>query len=271
METLIPHRRRLLICLAAAATTPALAQIAPQQSPAPNVRLIQDLVLANRILADQGVIDAFGHVSARHDKNPSRFLLSRNLAPSQVTATDILEYDLDGAPIDAQGRSSYVERFIHAAIYRARPDVGAVVHSHSPAIIPFSVTKAPLRPVYHMAGFLAGGVPVFEIRDEFGPSTDMLIRDPKTGAALAKTLGQHTVALMRGHGSVAVGADVRLAVMRAIYTETDARLQAEALKLGEVTYLNDVEAAKVLANNDTQIDRAWGYWATKALAANPIK
>ena len=135
----------------------------------------------------------------------------------------------------------------------------------------FGASKTPLRPIYHMAGFLGGGVPIFEIRNQFGAATDMLIRDQKMGEALAATLGKHTVALMRGHGSVAVGATVRLAVMHAIYTETDARLQAEALKLGDVTYLNDAEAAKVWETNDGQIERAWGYWRTKALAANPIR
>jgi HCOMODA/2-hydroxy-3-carboxy-muconic semialdehyde decarboxylase len=263
-----PHDRRgCLDLLAATAASPALAQSAPATAGPPSPALIDDLVTANHILANQGVLDAFGHVSARHDKNPDRFLLSRNLAPAQVTAADIMEYDLDGNPVDARGRRSYLERFIHGSIYRARPDVGSVVHSHSPGVIPFSVSDTPLRAIYHMAGFLGAAAPVFEIRNAFGPSTDMLIRNPKMGAALAKTLGSHTVVLMRGHGSVAVGANVRLAVMHAIYTETDARLQAEAMKLGKVTYLNPAEARKAQQTNDGQVERAWGIWREKVLAA----
>lgn len=264
-----PDRRAVLVGLAALAASPARAQ--PASAGPPAAALIEDLVTANRILADQGVVDGFGHVSARHDKDPTRFLLSRNLSPAQVTAADVMEYDLDGAAIDARGRGSFLERFIHGAIYRARPDVGSIVHSHSPGVIPFSVSRAPLRPVYNMAGFLGAGAPVFEIRDQFGPATDMLIRDPAMGAAVARTLGKNTVVLMRGHGSVAVGATVRLATMHAVYTETDARLQAEAMKLGPVTYLNPAEADKVGQVLATQVDRAWGFWREKALAANPIR
>src|SRR6202047_1921350 len=173
-----------------------------QQSP-----LIEDLVYANRILYDQGVIDGFGHVSVRDEKNPQHFLMSRSMAPGLETTKDILEYDADGAPIDAAGRAVYLERFIHAAIYRARPDVKAVVHSHSPAVIPFGVTGTILRPIYHMSAFLGAGAPVFEIRDGAG-MTNMMITDNKLGDALAKTLGDGTVVLMRGHGSVAVGESI---------------------------------------------------------------
>jgi HCOMODA/2-hydroxy-3-carboxy-muconic semialdehyde decarboxylase len=225
--------------------------------------LIDDLVLANHILADQGVVDAFGHVSARHPQNPQRFLLSRNLSPAQVTAADIMEYGLDGEPIDHGGRSSYLERYIHAAVYRARPDVGAVVHSHSPGVIPFSIGKTPLRPVYHMAGFLVGGVRVFDIQEQFGPATDLLIRDSAMGAALARTLGGSTVVLMRGHGAVAVGATVRLAVLHAVYTEMNARLQGEAIALGPVTYLTDQEAISAWRTVDGQVERAWAYWKSR--------
>ena len=275
MSLYTPERRGFLLALAAAALEPALAR--SQSMPAPvsagpaSPALMEDLVIANRILADQGVVDAFGHVSARHDKNPERFLLSRNLAPGEVTAADIMEYDLDGNPVDARGRPSYLERFIHGSIYRARKDVASVVHSHSAGVIPFGVSDTPLRPIYHMAGFIGGPAPVFEIRDRFGPSTDMLIRDPKMGAALAAALGQRTVVLMRGHGSVAVGPNIRLAVMHAVYTEVDARLQAEAMKLGKVNYLDADEAAKTQATNDGQVERAWGFWRAKALAANPIR
>ena len=272
MSFYVRDRRGFLFGLAAAAASPALAQpaAAPVSAGPPSKALLDDLVVANRILADQGVVDAFGHISVRHDKNPERFLISRNLAPGQVTAADIMEYDLDGNPCDARGRGSYLERFIHGSVLKARPDVNSVVHSHSPGVIPFSVSDTPLKPLYHMAGFLGVGAPKFEIREAFGTETDMLIRDPKMGAAVARALGKGTVVLMRGHGSVAVGSTIRLAVMHAVYTEVDARLEAEALKLGKVTFLNPVEAAKALATNDQQVERAWGVWRAKALATNPL-
>jgi len=263
-------RRLFLFGLAAAtASAPALAQTSPGPASGgtPSPALIEDLVLANHILVQQGVLDAFGHVSARHDKDPQRFLLSRSLAPEQVTAADIMEYDFDGTPVDARGRTSYVERFIHGAIYRARPDVNGIVHSHSPAVIPFSVSSEPLRAVSTMAGYLGTSVPVFEMRDQFGSSTDMLVRDPKIGAALAKTLDQRMVVLMRGHGFVAVGGTVRLATMHAYYTEFNARIQADAMKLGKVTYLTEGEAAKTWQDN--QVERAWSVWREKALAVQP--
>ena len=185
------------------------ARPAPQpapQAPAPlanDPKLIEDLVYANRILYQQEVLDGFGHVSVRSDKDPSHFLMSRSMAPALVTSKDIMEYDKDGEPVDARGRNSYVERYIHAAIYRVRPEVKAVVHSHSPDIIPYSVTGTILRPVYHVSAFLRLGAPIFDSHDGFG-DTDMLIRDNKLGDALAKVLGNSGVALIRGHGFVAV-------------------------------------------------------------------
>jgi HCOMODA/2-hydroxy-3-carboxy-muconic semialdehyde decarboxylase len=253
-------RRQVMLALAAAAIPVSAWSAEPD---ARFAAVIDDLVLANHILADQGVVDAFGHVSARHPQNPQRFLLSRNLSPAQVTPADIMEYGLDGEPINPAGRSSYLERYIHAAVYRARPDVGAVVHSHSPGVIPFSISKTPLRPVYHMAGFLVGGVRVFDIQEQFGPATDMLIRDSAMGAALARALGDSTVVLMRGHGAVAVGATVRLAVMHAVYTEMNARLQGEAIRLGRVTYLTDQEAISAWRTIDSQVERAWGNWTSR--------
>ena len=224
-----------------------------------------DLVVANHILADQGVVDGFGHVSARSAANPQHYFISRSRAPALVSADDIMEYDLDDNPIDARGRSSYLERFIHSEIYRVRPDVQSIVHSHSPAVIPFSVSDVPLRPVSHMAGFLIREAPVFEIRSAGGDATDMLIRDKKLGAALARTLDQGTVALMRGHGDVVVGLSVRTAVLHAIYTDLNARLQSEALRLSaNVTYLNEIEAANIGAINDRQVDRAWEIWKLRA-------
>ena len=175
----------------------------------PKPELIDDLVAANRILSDQGVVDGFGHVSARHPGDPKRFLLARSMAPGLVTADDIMEFDLDGAALDPRGRTPYVERFIHSEIYKAHPEINAVVHSHSPSVIPFGVTKVPLRPIYHTSSFLGAGVPVFEIREAGGPATDMLIRTPDLGAALAQKIGVSAVVLMRGHGDVVVGWTVR--------------------------------------------------------------
>jgi HCOMODA/2-hydroxy-3-carboxy-muconic semialdehyde decarboxylase len=146
--------------------------------------LIDDLVAANRILVDQGVLDGYGHVSVRHPADPQRYLMSRSIAPELVTAADVMEYDLDSNPVDARGRTTYLERFIHGEVYRARPDVRAVVHDHSPSVIPFGVSTAPLRPLYHMSAFLGGGVPVFDIKTASGQSTDMLVRNPALGKSL---------------------------------------------------------------------------------------
>ena len=221
--------------------------------------LLDDLTAANRILYDQGVVDGFGHVSVRHPKNPSRFFMARSMAPALVTPADILEFDLQGEPIDAKSRAVYLERFIHSAIYKVRPDVQAVVHSHSPAVIPFGVTTVPLKPLYHMSSFLGTGVPVFDIHHSAG-DTDMLIRDQQLGDALAAALGDKTVVLMRGHGSVAVGDSLVEGVFRAVYTEVNARLQAEALKLGPVTYLTPEEATLSMRTNKGIQARAWELW-----------
>ena len=236
----------------------------PAQSPAiaPNSTQIEDLVYANRILADQGVVDGFGHVSVREDNNSNRFLLSRGIAPALVTSKDIMEYNLNGDPIDAQGRNSYSERYIHAAIYRARPDVKAIVHSHSLSVIPFSVTGIALRPIFHMSAFLGAGTPIFDIRDAAG-MTDMLISNNQLGDALAKTLGDRPVALMRGHGMVAAGKTIQQAVFYAYYTEVNARLQMQAMALGKVNYLTPEEAAKTDATISTQYARPWELWKTR--------
>ena len=233
-----------------------------------DAELIGDLVAANRILAAEGVLDGFGHVSARHDKDPGRFLLARSMAPALVNAGDVMEFDLDSNPIDARGRTAYLERFIHSEIYRVHPEVQAVVHSHSPAVIPFGVVGVALRPIFHLGGFLGVGVPVFEIRDAGGPATDMLIRNPGLGAALAKTLGSAPVALLRGHGDVVVGRSVKEAVFRAVYTEVNARLEIEALRLGQgqVVFLNEEEAKAAAETNSAQIGRPWELWKAKALA-----
>ena len=195
--------------------------------------------------------------------------MSRARAAGLVTLEDVLEIDLDGKPVDPQGKRAFIERFIHAEIYRARPDVNAVVHSHAPSVIPFGVTATPLRPVSHMAGFLLGAVPVFEIREAGGEATDMLVKTNALGAALAKKLGSAPVVLMRGHGFNTVGSSIKQAVSRAIYTDLNARILAESLRMGSVTYLNDSEAAKIAETNDAAIERSWEIWKVKALANTP--
>lgn len=234
--------------------------------------LVENLVIANRILYDQGVVDGFGHISARHDHHPEHFFLARSMAPGLVTAADIMEHDRDGNPVEAQGRTPYLERFIHSEIYQAHPQVMAIVHTHSPAVIPFGVVGTPLRPIYHMSSFLGPRVPVFEIRDAAGPATDMLIRTPALGAALAKTLGGAAVALLRGHGNVVVGGSIQEAVFRAVYTEVNARLEIDALGIGQrqVRFLNDEEARRATETNRAQIARAWDLWKAKAFASAPL-
>jgi ribulose-5-phosphate 4-epimerase/fuculose-1-phosphate aldolase len=263
-------RAAIFYCaLAVLGMAPAVAAEPAMNASGPDAALIEDLVAANHILYDQGVVDGFGHVSARSAKDPSHFLLARSMAPGLVTAADITEFDLDGNAIDARGRAVYLERFIHSAIYKARPDVKAVVHSHSPSVIPFGATGVPMRPIYHMSAFLAPEVPVFEIRDAGGDATDMLIRTPALGDALAQTLGDASVLLMRGHGDAVVADNVKLAVFRAIYTEINARLESDALRLGNgrVVFLNDDEAAAATKVNNGLVTRAWDLWKQKAMGA----
>jgi ribulose-5-phosphate 4-epimerase/fuculose-1-phosphate aldolase len=266
------HRREFLRATALGATAALLARRrawaqAPASAGPADPALIDDLVAANRILADQGVVDGYGHVSVRHPADPQRYLMSRSLAPELVTAADIMEYDLDSNAVDARGRTSYLERFIHGEIYRARPDVKAVVHDHSPSVIPFGVSTAALRPLYHMGAFLAGGVPVFDIKVAAGGATDMLVRTPALGRALAQTLGARLVALMRGHGAVVVGPSLPVAVYRGVYTEVNARLQAQAMALGgPVTYLDDDEARRAESSVGGTVERPWQLWRRKALA-----
>ena len=245
----------------------ASAEPAPASAGAPAPGLIEDLVAANRILADQGVLDGYGHVSARHDRDPDRYLLSRSLAPELVTAGDIMEYDLDSRPVDARGRTAYLERFIHGEVYRTRPDVKAIVHHHAPSVIPFGTSTVPLRPLYHMAAFLGGGVPVFDIRAAAGGPTDMLVSSAALGQALARGLGEHSAILMRGHGAVVVGASVPQAVARSVYMEIDARVAAQAIALGgEVRYLDAEEARRAQAAVEATLGRPWELWKRKAMA-----
>lgn len=242
----------------------AAAQTAPATAGPVPAAAIEELVLANRILNDRGVLDAYGHVSIRHPANPNRYLMARAIAPGLVTAEDILEFDLDSNPVDRRGRSLFVERFIHGEVYKSRPQVNSVIHTHSMGVIPFSITQTPLRPVIHNASFLHVGVPVWEIR-EAGGTTNMLVRDGKLGQSLAAALGDKPVALMRGHGNVVVGPNVRVATARAIFTDENARMQAVALSFGgPVNYISRGEGA--LRDSDPgDPARAWDLWTANVM------
>jgi ribulose-5-phosphate 4-epimerase/fuculose-1-phosphate aldolase len=236
------------------AQTPAVPPAGTDATPG------EDIVIGSRILAEFGVLDGFGHVSARSPTNPNHFLMSRSLAPALVSADDIMEFDLDGNAVDARGRSLFLERFIHSEIYKARPDVMSVVHTHSPGVIPFGVSQVPLRPMFHNAAFLAAGAPVWDIRKDFG-ETDMLVRDPSRGKSLVQMLGDKSVVLMRGHGDVTVGPSVKMAVFRAFYTDVNAKLQSQAIALGgDINYLTPGEGIKADAINFAVIDRIWNLW-----------
>ncbi len=232
--------------------------------------LIADLVAANRTLARLNVLDAFGHVSMRDPRNPHRYVISRSIAPESVTAADILVLDLDSQTVDPRddGKLLYRERFIHGEIYKARPDVNAVVHSHSPTVVPFTVTQAKLRPLLHNAGFLGLGVPLFEIRKHAGGGTDLMILTPSLGKDLAKKLGKDAaVVLMRGHGDSVVGPSLPNAVFRAYYTEINARQQLAAITIGGP--INFMTRAEALAANDAMLSasaRPWALWRKRALA-----
>jgi ribulose-5-phosphate 4-epimerase/fuculose-1-phosphate aldolase len=222
---------------------------------------LQNLVLANRILYKYGVVDGFGHVSLRHPQNPDHFLLSRNLAPARVTPKDIFIHDFFGKIVETTTAKPYLERFLHAEIYKARPEVMAIVHSHANTVIPFGVVKEqPLRPLWHMAGFLKKDVPIFDIRDHAGDGTDLLITDTKLGAALASDMGDASVVLMRGHGATIVGKNLPEVCFRAVYTQLNADIQLKALAVGDITYLSELEAAAAAENIGGQVNRAWNLW-----------
>ncbi len=229
--------------------------------------LLDELVAANRILFNQGILDAFGHVSLRDPDDPEAFHLARNLAPARVTAGDIVAYRVaTGEALDAAAPQGYLERAIHAGVYRARADVGAVVHSHAAALVAFSVGRHRLRPVCHMSGFLgANGPPLFDSRDHPGADADMLVRDGATAEQLSRCLGDGSVVLMRGHGATVVAPTLRRAVFRAVYARVNASLLAQALPLGDVTYLDDREA-RASAVHESQVDRPWELWRQQAEA-----
>jgi ribulose-5-phosphate 4-epimerase/fuculose-1-phosphate aldolase len=233
--------------------------------------LIEDLVAASRILAAHGVLDAYGHVSARSDKRPERFIMSRSRAPALVTAADLMELDADSEALPGDKRKGFIERYIHGEIYRARPDVMAVVHSHSPSVIPFGITRTKLRPVYHMGSFLWSGTPVWDIRKE-REDNDVLVRDRPLGQALAKSLGGCNCVLMRGHGMTVIGDSVPEAVFRAIYTEMNARLQLQATQLeGPIEFLSEEEGRRATASNRGTLERPWELWKKDAAATTRSK
>lgn len=226
---------------------------------------LRDLVVANRILANEGVVDAFGHVSIRHPDNPDRYLLSRSRSPELVTMDDIMEFSLDGAALDRRGRTPYGERMIHGSVYEARPDVHAVVHNHSQEVIPFTVTDVPLRAIAHTCAPIGLNIPVWDIRDSFG-ETDMLVVEMEQGRDLARSLGDGRVALMRGHGAVVACGTLRDAVNTAIYLQVNARQQIMAMQLGTPNFLTpkEVALATVRQASALPLDRAWEYWRNRA-------
>ncbi|MBV9190974.1 MAG: class II aldolase/adducin family protein [Betaproteobacteria bacterium] len=234
------------------------------KKPAASKALIDDLVAGSRILADQGVLDAYGHISARSDKRPDHFLMSRSRAPALMTAADVMELGPDSEAISDK-RKGFIERYIHGEIYKTRPEVMAVVHSHSPSVIPFGITRTKLRPVYHMGSFLWSGAPVWDIRT-VRQDNDLLVRDLPLGAALAGALGKCNCVLMRGHGMTVVGASIQEAVFRAVYTEMNARLQLQATQLeGPIEFLSDEEGRRSTSANAGTLERPWEVWKKRAL------
>jgi HCOMODA/2-hydroxy-3-carboxy-muconic semialdehyde decarboxylase len=225
----------------------------------PAQELVDELIVANHILFHQKIVDAFGHISVRHDSEPGKYLMSRHLAPGLVTPEDIVTFDLDSVPQPDIGKRYYSERFLHGEIYKVRPDVVSVIHCHAPPLLPFGVTKAKLKPIYHMSAFLGTGVPTFEIRKAAG-MTNMLIRTPELGKALAAKLGDKNVIMMRGHGATMVGPSIKAAVYRAIYSVQNAQIQLEAMRLGEVTYLAREEAELYEKYSGEVMTRPWALW-----------
>ena len=225
---------------------------------------LDELVTANRILAREGVVDSFGHVSIRHPDRPDRYVLSRARAPECIEVDDLMEFSSDGTPIDAAGRKPYAERFIHGAVYDARPEVRAVVHHHSPSVIPFSVTKATLSPVMHMCAGIGTRVPTWDSRATFG-DTNLLVTNMDMATELAAALGDRPVILMRGHGCVVAGRSLREAIFNSIYLQLNADLQWKASGLGDITFLSEGEVAAVLRTRGAfTFERAWEFWCRRA-------
>lgn len=223
----------------------------------------EELVTANRILAHERVLDSFGHISARHPEKPDRYFLSRARAPQLAEINDIMEFTLDGKSVGAEPGKPYSERFIHGAIYEARPEIMAAVHNHSPNVVPFTVTKQKMRPIMHMCGPIGSQIPNWDIRTKFG-DTNLLVTSMEMGRDFASTLGMHTVALMRGHGSTVVGRSVREAVFTSVYMEINAQMLIKALSMGEVTYLSDGEIAAITKGRaGFTFERGWENWCNR--------
>ena len=226
--------------------------------------VLDELVTANRILAREGVVDAFGHVSIRHPATPDRYILSRARAPECIEVADLMEFTLTGEPVDAAGRKPYAERHIHGAIYERRPEVRATVHHHSPAVIPFSVTGVALQPIMHMCASIGAPVPTWDSRTRFG-DTNLLVTSMEMGRDLATALGERATALMRGHGAVVAGGSLREVVFNAIYLQLNAELQLRAAMLGPVTFLTAGEIDAIQATRASfTYERAWEYWCGRA-------
>ena len=226
--------------------------------------ILDELVTANRILAREGVVDSFGHVSVRHPDRADRYVLSRARAPECIEAEDLMEFALDGTPVDAAGRTPYAERYIHGAVYEARPEVQAVVHNHSPSVIPFSVTASRLLPVMHMCAGIGAHVPTWDSRGSFG-DTNLLVTSMEMARNLAGALGDRPVVLMRGHGCVVAAASLREVVFNSVYLQLNAELQLKASTLGAVTFLSEGEIAAVLRTRSTfTFERAWEFWSRRA-------
>ena len=229
-------------------------------------RALADLVIANRILAHEGIVDAYGHVSVRHPRDPKRYLLARSLSPEMVQQADIMEFDLDGTPAGGDSRQPYLERFIHGAVYESRPEVLAVVHAHAEDVLPFGITSAPLRPVIHSGSFMGAEVPVWDIRERFG-DTNLLVTNMPQGRDLATRLAGNNVALMRGHGFVAAARSLIEVVRMSVYVPRNARVQLAAMQLGEVKPLSrgEIDARNAgYKPHSPETWRAWEYWATRA-------
>jgi len=227
--------------------------------------LARELVTANHILAREGVTDALGHISVRHPDRPDRFFLSCSRSPELVKLDDIMEYDLDCNPIDQRGRTMYFERPIHGAIYQARPDVVSVVHNHAYEVIPFGLTRRPLRPCVHPAAGIGAHVPVWDSRTSFG-DTNLLITDMEKGKDLARGMGESNSVLMRGHGCVVVGGSIKQAVLNAVYFKINASLVLQCLQIGDdITYLSDgeIELTRKIAYADNSLTRMWDYWSRR--------
>ena len=239
-------------------------------------RLITELVIANRILAREDVVDAYCHVSVRHPDNPGRFLLSHSLAPAFVQRSDILEFDLEGRHTGNDRRTPYLERFIHGAIYEARPEVIAVVHAHAEDTLPFGIAPARLKPVIHSGAFIGAEVPVWDIARKFGDKTNLLVTNAAQGRDLAKSLGKNSVVLMRGHGFAAAAKSLIDVVRMSVYLPRNARVQQRALQLGRVRPLSKGEILARTAGTGYKPDspetqRAWQYWAERAGCADLLK